>query len=217
MTPEADPSVTPMFPLGTALLPGEPLPLRVFEPRYRQMLADCLGRAEKSDGAGFFGVVLIARGHEVGGGDVRHGVGTYARIDNVLRQADGQASLTCTGAGRFRVTEWLADDPYPRAITDPLPQPVIGAADHSRILELRDRLTAFVTEVAETRPEAVPAGLPQFDVRDVDEHGLFAWTLRLPIGPADRQRLLECSSVAEQTAVLDDVVEGLTAMIRFGR
>ncbi|MXP19954.1 peptidase S16 [Gordonia sp. HNM0687] len=206
-----------MFPLGTALLPGEPLPLRIFEPRYRQMLTDCLGRAEKAEGSGFFGVVLIARGHEVGGGDVRHDVGTYARIDNVLRQADGQASLTCTGAGRFRVTEWLPDDPYPRAITEPLPDIAIATADHPRILDLRDRLTAFVNEVAETRPEAAPAGLPEFEVDDVVEHGLFAWTLRLPIGPADRQLLLERDTVAAQVDVLDDVVEGLTAMIRFGR
>ncbi len=209
--------MTPMFPLGTALIPGEPLPLRIFEPRYRQMLSDCLGRAERSDGAGFFGVVLIARGHEVGGGDVRHEVGTYARIDNVLRQADGQASLTCTGAGRFRVTEWLPDDPYPRAVTEPLPDAAITADDHPRIIDLRDRLTDFVTEVAQTRPEAAAAGLPHFDVDDVVEHGLFAWTLRLPIGPADRQRLLECDTVTAQLAVLDDVVEGLTAMIRFGR
>ncbi|WP_431309230.1 LON peptidase substrate-binding domain-containing protein [Gordonia prachuapensis] len=217
MSSSVESPVTPMFPLGTALLPGEPLPLRIFEPRYRQMLADCLGRAEKSDAAGYFGVVLIARGHEVGGGDVRHQVGTFARIDNVLRQADGRAALTCTGAGRFRVTEWLPDDPYPRAIIEELAEPVIEPADHPKILELRDRLGAFVAEVAETRPEAAPAGLPDFEVDEVVEHGLFAWTTRLPIGPADRQRLLECETVADQVTVLDDVVDGLTAMIRFGR
>ncbi|WP_415830929.1 LON peptidase substrate-binding domain-containing protein [Janibacter anophelis] len=57
--------VLPMFPLGTVLLPGNPLPLQVFEPRYLAMLRDIAG------GDGRFGVVLIERGFEVGGGDQR--------------------------------------------------------------------------------------------------------------------------------------------------
>ena len=63
-----------MFPLGTVLLPFAHLPLHIFEPRYRALVKDCLA------GDGEFGVVLIERGHEVGGGDVRFGVGTVARI-----------------------------------------------------------------------------------------------------------------------------------------
>ncbi|ROZ84809.1 LON peptidase substrate-binding domain-containing protein [Gordonia sp. OPL2] len=237
-----------MFPLGTALLPGEPLPLRIFEPRYRQMLTDCLddtsdgprfepgakragrsgqapganragrsGQAPEVERAGRFGVVLIARGHEVGGGDVRHDIGTFARIENVLAQPDGRASLTCTGAERFRVIEWLADDPYPRAMTETLPAIEIDAEDESSLRALALELRAFVDEVAEVRPEAVPVGLPDFDVADLAVFGVFEWATRLPIGPADRQRLLECHSVADQVTVLHDVIEGLTAMIRFGR
>ena len=63
-----------MFPLGTVLFPTGVLPLRVFEPRYRHMLDDLL------PGTREFGVVLIERGSEVGGGEVRSGVGTIARI-----------------------------------------------------------------------------------------------------------------------------------------
>ncbi|AZG47930.1 LON peptidase substrate-binding domain-containing protein [Gordonia insulae] len=202
-----------MFPLGTALLPGEPLPLRIFEPRYRQMLTDCLGTSR----AGRFGVVLIARGSEVGGGEVRHDVGTFARIENLLQQPDGRATLTCTGTDRFRVTEWLPDDPYPQAVVEVLPEPAMRAEDSPRLVELGSALRAFVDEVALTRPEAVPVDLPDFDVADLVVHGVFEWATRLPVGPADRQRLLECDTVADQIAVLDDVVEGLTAMIRFGR
>lgn len=55
----------PMFPLGSVLLPGSPLPLQVFEPRYRAMLDDCLAGDQR------FGVVLIERGFEVGGGEQR--------------------------------------------------------------------------------------------------------------------------------------------------
>ena len=64
----------PMFPLGTVLFPHGVLPLRVFEPRYRLMIAHCLEQDAR------FGVVLIERGSEVGGGDTRFHVGTVAQI-----------------------------------------------------------------------------------------------------------------------------------------
>ena len=61
----------PMFPLGTVVFPGERLPLRVFEPRYRQLVLDCLAADSP-----VFGTTLIERGSEVGGGDERASVGT---------------------------------------------------------------------------------------------------------------------------------------------
>lgn len=64
----------PMFPLGTVLLPGAYLPLHVFEPRYRRLVQACL------EGSPEFGVVLIERGSEVGGGERRFDVGCVARI-----------------------------------------------------------------------------------------------------------------------------------------
>jgi len=98
-----------MFPLGSVLFPGMPLPLRVFEPRYVAMLLSVLGETEHE-----FGVVLIERGSEVGGGDVRFGVGTVARIVSV-EQTAGLIVLLATGGARFEVVRWLQDDPFPRA------------------------------------------------------------------------------------------------------
>ncbi len=66
---------TPMFPLESALLPGDELPLRIFEPRYSALVRDCLELEQKS-----FGVVLISQGREVGGGDQRCDVGVLVRI-----------------------------------------------------------------------------------------------------------------------------------------
>ena len=63
-----------MFPLGSVLLPGVVMPLHIFEPRYRALARRCL------EGDRRFGVVLIERGSEVGGGDVRCGVGTRAEV-----------------------------------------------------------------------------------------------------------------------------------------
>ena len=90
----------PMFPLGTVLFPYAVLPLRVFEPRYRVMTRRCL------DGDREFGVVLIERGSEVGGGDVRFGVGTIARIVQVADTPDGGYALATVGLHRFQVVRW---------------------------------------------------------------------------------------------------------------
>jgi Lon protease-like protein len=98
-----------MFPLEVAMLPGEQLPLRIFEPRYSAMIADCLA------GDRTFGVVLIAAGREVGGGDARNDVGALARIAEVSEQGGGRYRLRAEMADRLRVTQWLTDDPYPRA------------------------------------------------------------------------------------------------------
>jgi Lon protease-like protein len=127
----------PMFPLSTVLLPGEALALRVFEPRYRRMIADCM------DGDGTFGVVLIARGSEVGGGDERLHVGTVAAIEDVTSAApDGRFSLRVRGSERIRVERWLADDPYPKAEVAPFdegdePSAALRSAVHDARRALR--------------------------------------------------------------------------------
>ncbi len=104
-----------MFPLSTVLFPGAGLPLHVFEERYRVLMGHCL------DGDGEFGVVLISRGSEVGGGDQRVGIGTVARIANVAELEDGRLLVVATGVRRVRVEDWLPDDPYPQAVVEDLP------------------------------------------------------------------------------------------------
>jgi len=104
-----------MFPLSTVLFPGAGLPLHVFEARYRALMSDCL------DQEGEFGVVLISRGSEVGGGDQRVDVGTVARIDQLAELDDGRMLVIARGVRRVRVERWLADQPYPRAVVEDLP------------------------------------------------------------------------------------------------
>ncbi|MBV8561278.1 MAG: LON peptidase substrate-binding domain-containing protein, partial [Acidimicrobiia bacterium] len=104
----------PMFPLQTVLFPGVALPLHVFEPRYRALTRDCL------DGDRRFGVVLIERGSEVGGGDVRVSVGTCAHVTEAAELEDGRWLLMVVGAERIAVRRWLPDDPYPRAEVEAL-------------------------------------------------------------------------------------------------
>jgi Lon protease-like protein len=104
-----------MFPLGSVLFPHMPLALRVFEQRYLDMLASILG-----DEPAEFGVVLIERGNEVGGGEQRFSTGTVAQIRE-LDAGDGFIAVIAEGTQRFEVVTWLDDDPYPRALVRLLP------------------------------------------------------------------------------------------------
>src|ERR1019366_10529845 len=97
----------PMFPLGTVLFPHAVLPLHIFEPRYQALTEHCLA-ADST-----FGVVLIERGSEVGGGDQRFTVGTRTRIVHAEHLDDGRWVLVTVGETRLRVKRWLPDDPYP--------------------------------------------------------------------------------------------------------
>ena len=92
-----------MFPLQTVLFPNAVLPLHVFEPRYRELTETCLR------GDGRFGVVLIQRGSDVGGGDLRFSVGTVARIVEAARTPDGRYLLATVGSERLRVRRWLRE------------------------------------------------------------------------------------------------------------
>src|SRR5690348_16816172 len=96
----------PMFPLGTVLFPHSVLPLHVFEPRYRAMMRDVLAADQE------FGVVLIERGSEVGGGDTRFSTATLAHVVSATELPDGRYALTAVGVSRVRVEQWLPDDPY---------------------------------------------------------------------------------------------------------
>jgi uncharacterized protein len=107
-----------LFPLNIVLFPGGPLPLRIFETRYVDMVGRCMRAAED------FGVVLIREGQEVGPADF-HAVGTSAKIMDFHQLSDGFLGLTCTGQQRFRIlshsrqadglnlgeVEWLAIEP----------------------------------------------------------------------------------------------------------
>jgi Lon protease-like protein len=98
----------PLFPLNTVLFPGATLPLLLFEPRYKLMLARC----QEDDLP--FGVVLIRAGREVGGGAEPFDVGTTARFIQVQERPDGAINVVSAGIRRFRIEEQLHDQPYLR-------------------------------------------------------------------------------------------------------
>jgi Lon protease-like protein len=184
-----------MFPLGTVLLPGMVLPLHVFEPRYRQLVEDC----EAGDGE--FGVVLIERGSEVGGGDTRTDVGTVAKIVQSQALPDGRYLLATVGARRLRVERWLDDDPYPRADVADWPD---VASDDGEVDEQRRTLEPLVRRAAALRTELGEAA-PPVDLTLVDDPVLAVYQAMLAAaaGPADLQALLAAPTVAERAAQLE--------------
>ncbi|MFV1366002.1 LON peptidase substrate-binding domain-containing protein [Mycolicibacterium elephantis] len=202
----------PMFPLQVAMLPGEELPLRIFEPRYTALVSDCLAMDDPA-----FGVVLIEAGREVGGGDIRSDVGAMARIAECIDQGNGRYRLRCVMGERIRVLEWQPDDPYPRAAVEPWPDQPGDAVDVDAIRDVEDRIVALYERIAGARGAEV-------NVRDIvagaDASGdagtwLYALSSRLPIGQADRYAILAAPSASARLAALRDALETLTAMVEF--
>lgn len=97
----------PLFPLNVVLFPHMPLPLHIFELRYRQMIAECLEEGHS------FGVVAIREGTETGPA-TPYDVGTLAKIVRIDRLDDGRMNLLVMGASRFTIVRTADDRPYLR-------------------------------------------------------------------------------------------------------
>jgi Lon protease-like protein len=192
------------------------LPLQVFEPRYRRMLDDCLA------GDGTFGVVLIERGSEVGGGDTRTDVGSLARILRSEQLPDGRSALLAVGVERIRVDRWLDDDPYPRAEVTPWPdEPGSDGGAEGPSPEARVEVVGQLRRAAALCRELGMPGAP-LDL-ELDEDPAVAGyqaVTAAPLGPADRQRLLGAPTLGERWRLLQellaDQVEILRAELAFG-
>jgi uncharacterized protein len=209
-------AVMPMFPLGSVLLPGGILPLHVFEPRYRDMIRECL----RSDGEPEFGQALISHGWETGGGDDRVMVGTVAQMLQVDALDENRYALVAVGTRRIAINAWLPDDPYPIADVDDWPDvdpdaPGLAldvAASHARVRAVR----ALAAEVAE-RVGDVAAGADDLDDEISDDPLLATYHLATlaPIGPADRFRLLAAPGPAARLDLLDEILDDVEAMLKF--
>jgi Lon protease-like protein len=194
-----------MFPLGTVLLPGGVLPLHVFEPRYRALVRDCLA------GSPVFGVVLIERGSEVGGGDVRTNLGTLARILEVGRFPDGRYALLTVGTERIRVVAWLPDDPYPQAEVVTLEDAAPGPGAEG----LREEVARLVRRVVALRSEL---GEPVPPVVELEaDPAAASWQAAVlgGVGPLDAQRLLGVDDPTERLALVAGLLADIAAVCEF--
>jgi uncharacterized protein len=186
-----------MFPLGTVLLPAMPLSLRIFEERYLKLLGDLMLSDEPE-----FGVVLIERGQEVGGGDKRFQIGTIASVAEI-GTTDEFYGLESIGSQRFIVNSWLPDDPYPLADIDLLPDLVWD----DNLMPLRVHVEAKVRKLLSFASEF---GDLQYgsDTIFSDDPMEACWQLAgiLPIGQLDHVDLLKSQSAEELLGRTYDIV-----------
>ena len=193
----------PMFPLSTVLFPRASLPLHVFEPRYRALMHDCL------EGDRRFGVVLIERGSEVGGGDQRSRLGTRGVITKAAEMPDGRWLLVVEGECLVEVAQWLPDDPYPAALVTEV-RPLPGAKDPVPLLE------EAATRVRRTRGLlAEQGGSPALPPGELVDEGAdpeaASWQLcaHAPLSAYDAQRLLAADDAAERLSLLIELLDDL--------
>ena len=200
-----EPYELPMFPLGALLFPYVVLPLRVFEPRYRVLTHDVLAGNRE------FGVVLIERGFEVGGGDSRFDLGTVARIVQAAQTEDGRWGLLTVGSRRIRVVEWLPDDPYPKAKVVDLPTEKVDET-HTEVLQRVERAVrralALKAELAERT--VAPATFELAEDLDVAGWQLAAYA---PLEQVDHLQILGVDDPAERLARLAELTEDAAAML----
>jgi Lon protease-like protein len=194
-----------MFPLGAVLLPGAVLPLHVFEPRYRALVTDCLA------GEPEFGVVLIERGREVGGGDVRRDVGTVARIVEVAALPDGRSALVTVGTRRITVDAWLPDDPYPVAEVSDWPdaEDDVGAGVLDDVLAHLRRVLALQTELGDPSPPVAT------EVADDPVLATYHASALAPLGPDDQYQLLAAPGPGARLAMLETFLAEAEERLRF--
>ena len=183
----APPSIA-LFPLNIVLFPGGPLPLRIFETRYVDMVRSCMRGDQR------FGVVLIREGSEVGPAETFE-VGTMAKIIDFHQLSDGFLGLSCVGEERFRILsrsrqadglnvaqiEWMAAEPK-----------VAVPERHARLAEL---LHSVLPQLGE-----VYTGMAMH----LDDAAWVGHRLAeiLPMAPADKQFCLELNDPIERLDVL---------------
>jgi len=204
-----------MFPLSTVLFPESELTLNVFEPRYLSLTEDCLLGSRE------FGVVLIARGSEIGGGDQRVGVGTIAHIEVASPRVQGQWLLVTRGRRRIRIRDWLDDDPYPRALVEDLAAPDTEAdtADGANVfagaLRAVRRARGLLSELG--RAPALPGGLEFTSALDEASWRLCSLA---PLSIFDRQALLEIDDptarLGELAALSEAMADDLATLLAEG-
>src|SRR5919112_1694973 len=183
--PSATHASIPLFPLHTVLFPGGPLRLRIFEPRYLDMISRCM----REDSG--FGVALIVAGREAGGSAQTVQIGTLARIVDFEQLDDGLLGITARGERRFRIVhvhqesdglnvcqvEWREDEARAEV-----------PARHAVLAELLQRA---IEQIGPAYGEPTPA----YD--DATWVGMRLAEI-LPLAPIERQELLELNDGPER-------------------
>ena len=180
----------PLFPLNVVLFPGTPLPLHIFEPRYRQMLADCL------EGDRRFGMTQPGAESEA---PAPGAVGCVAKVRVNQELPDGTSNIVVLGEERFVVARLLeGGTPYLLGVVETFEDESATTPDPARVERLREHFTryaALIRELSDVEPEA-----PDLPADPVELSFQVAAALELDV--ALKQRLLAERSTARRVDVL---------------
>lgn len=189
------PEKLPLFPLPNAVLfPGMPMPLHVFEPRYRKMVGDAL------DGPRIIGMVLLRAGFEADyeGRPPIYRIGCAGRMDRCDSLPDGRFNIVLRGLRRFQVLDEHPGEPYRIASVRGLDDP---AGDVEALEASRPRLLAAIGRASDG-----PAVLVMQNELPADAF-VNALCQSLDLEPLERQSLLDCDSVSARCDRLVEILE----------
>ena len=196
----------PLFPLNVVLFPHMPLPLHIFEERYKEMVNRCLAESIP------FGVVLITEGAAEGPGTAAtRAVGCAARISHVERLADGRMNILVVGDRRFRLLDTHEARAYRTGITAPLDD---APADAARVVPLADDVQKLLRDFL-TRSLAIAGQqADDVDLPDEPEQLSFMAACVLPLDNDEKQVLLEGTDTAARLAREKEVLLREVARLR---
>lgn len=194
-----------LFPLNTVLFPGATLHLHVFEPRYKQLIAECLDRGEA------FGVCLIREGGEAGDPDVNpHELGTTAEISEVMPLPFGRYYVSTVGKRRFRIMGIVSRDPYLLCDVEYLDEPAIEGSELDSLIErLRTSFDEYVRLLVSYAGPNAAVDLPADPIE-----ASFAIGGALQVADLVKQRLLETPNVEQRLRLELEFLRRLLPQLR---
>jgi Lon protease-like protein len=192
------PAFIPIFPLpNVVLFPNVFLPLHIFEPRYRAMVADAL------KGDRIIGMTLLRPGYQANydGRPPVYATGCAGLITHSEPLPDGRYNIVLRGLEKFRVLAEDDSQPYRLAHIEAVPESG-AAADKDGIRAHRQRLEAVLARTIERG-----SGEPRFPPAVPDDDLVNALAQYLPLDPLERQALLECDGIAARCRALIELLE----------
>jgi uncharacterized protein len=192
------PPTIPIFPLpNVVLFPNVFLPLHIFEPRYRTMVADALS------GDRIIGMVLLKPGYEADyeGRPPIYSVGCAGVVTHSEPMGDGRYNIVLRGLEKFQITDEERGKPYRIAHVDPLPE-LVPESDRVPLRQQRTRLEAVLAAAIERT-----GGEPRFPPAVADEDLVNALAQYMELEPLERQALLERDGVLARCRGLIELME----------
>jgi len=190
----------PAFPLEQPVLPGQRVPLVIFEPRYLRLVSD-LQDLEPPE----FVIAGITRGREVGGGEQRETVGVVAQVLEIRPLGDNQVAVAATALRRVQVDQWLDDDPYPKALVSDWPETF--SPDLLATVRLVQEAVSGLYDVARAAMPETELSLPVVDPQQPDR-SLWRLLAACGFGPLDTMNLLKISDPVARSIHALELISG---------